>query len=73
MQNLNNVGCDAKQREEVSIFETHTKEDFDYYTERFEDLPNVKVTFRQRTPEEELEAAINQIKAYYLYESDIYR
>ena len=57
----------------VEIFITHTKENFDYYSRRFKDLTNMKVVYEKRTPEEELKAAMNQIKAYGLGERDIYR
>ena len=73
MQNLGSTNCDIKEQEKVKIYETHTKKQYEYYKEFFSDTPGVKVTYRQRTPEEELEAVMNQIIGYSFGERDIYR
>ena len=73
MQNLGSADCNIKEQEKVKIYETYTKDDYEYYTKFFSNTSDVKVTYRQRTPEEELEAVMNQIIGYSFGERDIYR
>lgn len=73
MQNSNTPSCNIEQQESTREYETYTKDDYEYYKKFFSNTPDVKVTYRQRTPEEELEAVMNQIIGYSFGERDIYR
>ena len=73
MQNSNTPSCNIEQQKSTREYKTFTKKQYEYYKKFFSNTPGVKVIYRQRTPEEELEAAINQIIAYSLGEKDIYR
>ena len=73
MPNLSTISCDVKQQEPTRIFRTHTKENFDYYTKRFQNLPSVKVVYEKRTPEEECEIFFATLKAMCEDEAEICR